>query len=141
MKKLLGITIDSDLSFEKHVKNLCNKVSKRLNAMSHVGSCMPVEKRKMITIGFIESQFSYCPLIWMFHSRTLNNRINQLHETALHITFSDYKSTFNDVLMNIGSVTIHERNIQTLGVETSTFLNGMSSATMNKILKLDTGIP
>ena len=41
----------------------------------------------------IESQFNYCPfLIWMFHSRTLHNKINRLHERALRIVYSDYES-------------------------------------------------
>ena len=40
------------------------------------------------------SQFGYCPLIWMFHSRGLNNIINSLHETALRITYCDRSSSF-----------------------------------------------
>ena len=32
---------------------------------------------------FVESQFVYCPLIWMFHSRGLNDKINRIHERAL----------------------------------------------------------
>ena len=38
---------------------------------------------------FIESQFNYCPLTWMFHSRKLNNRINKLHERALKIVYKN----------------------------------------------------
>ena len=26
--------------------------------------------------SFFTSQFNYCPLVWMFHSRTMNNKIN-----------------------------------------------------------------
>ena len=53
---------------------------------------MSLDKRSMIMKAFIESQFYYCPLIWMFHSRTMNNKINRLHEKALRIIYSDYKS-------------------------------------------------
>ena len=35
---------------------------------------------------FVESQFGCCPLIWMFHSRGLNSKINRIHERALRIT-------------------------------------------------------
>ena len=38
---------------------------------------------------FRTSQFSYCPLVWMFHSRTLNNRINKLHEKALRLVYKN----------------------------------------------------
>ena len=32
-EKLLGITIDSDLTFDKHISDLCNKVNKKINAL------------------------------------------------------------------------------------------------------------
>ena len=37
---------------------------------------------------FVTSQFYYCSLIWMLHSRTLNNRINKIHERALKLTYN-----------------------------------------------------
>ena len=33
--------------------------------------------------AFITSQFSDCPIVWMFHSKTMNNRINKIHEKTL----------------------------------------------------------
>ena len=52
---------------------------------------------------FVESQFSYCPLIWMSHHITFNNEINGLRERALRIVYSDYKSSFNTLLEKDGS--------------------------------------
>ena len=42
--------------------------------------------------AFIESQFGYCPLIWMFHSSGVNSKINHLHERLNNI------SSFEDLL-------------------------------------------
>ena len=56
--------------------------------------------------AFIESQFDYYPLIWMLHSRTLNNEINRIYEKALRTIYSDYKSSFNKLLDKDGSFTI-----------------------------------
>ena len=44
--------------------------------------------------AFAESQFGYCLLIWMFHSRGLNNKINRIYEGALRITYDDKSSIF-----------------------------------------------
>ena len=54
-----------------------------------LGSYMSLDKRKMLLRAFIESKFSYCPLIWMFHSRSLDNKINRLYEKALRIVYGD----------------------------------------------------
>ena len=90
--------MDSELKFEEQINKICNIVNKKLNALHRLGSHMSLDKRKMILRGFIESQFSYCPLIWMFHSRTLNNQINRLHEKALRIVNGDCKSKFGNRL-------------------------------------------
>ena len=77
---LLGITIDSNLTFENHIINICKKASQKLNALARIAPYMNIQKRRTIMKSFVTSQFSYCPLIWMFHSRRLNNKINSIHE-------------------------------------------------------------
>ena len=106
-EKLLGVLIDSDLNFEEHISFVCNKVSKKINALGRIANIMSYEKRRLIMKTFIESEFNYCPLVWMLHSRGLNNKINRLHERALRIAYSDYKSSFLELLDRDNSVTIN----------------------------------
>ena len=75
-QELLGILRDSHLTFDDHITNICRKVSQKLNALTRVSTYMDIPKRHLLTKSFISSQFGYCPLIWMFHSRGLNNKIN-----------------------------------------------------------------
>ena len=83
--------------------------------------------------AFVESQFGYCPLIWMFHSRGLNNKINRIHERALRITYKDKSSTFQELLEKDNSVSIHHRNIQKLAIEIYKVLHGFSPPILNDI--------
>ena len=59
---------------------------------------MSLEKGRTLMKAFIESQFNYCPLIWILHSRTLNNKINRIYERALRTVYSDDNSSFNELL-------------------------------------------
>ena len=107
----LGITIDSELNFENNLSAICNKVSRKINALGRIANYISLEKRRFMMETFIESQFNYCPLIWMFHSGTINNKIDRLHESALRILYSDFKSSFGGLLMKDNSFSIHEGNI------------------------------
>ena len=114
---LLGVTIDSNLSFEKHINNLCKKASQKLNALARISGYINLQKRRVIMKSFIISQFGYCPLSWMFHSKRLNNKINSIHERALRITYVDNVSSFQELLEKDNSVSIHHKNIQVLATE------------------------
>ena len=62
-EKLLGIQIDSDLTFDEHISSICNKVAKKINVLSRLVNYMSLDKHHMVMKAFIESQFNYCPLI------------------------------------------------------------------------------
>ena len=108
-------------------------MSRKINALGQIANYMPLEKRRIVMKTFIESQFNYYPLIWIFHPRTINNKINRLHETALRIVYSDFRSSFEGLLMKDNSFTIHERNIQSLAIEIYRFLNGLSPSFLNNV--------
>ena len=81
--KLLGVAGDNKLSFESHLNLVCKNVSQKLHALVRVSKFISNKKLKVVMKAFIMSQFSYCPLVWMCHSRTLNIKINKLHERTL----------------------------------------------------------
>ena len=131
--KLLGLYIDNNLNFNEHVSKICQKVSLKLHALTRISHYLSTEKLRIIMKAFIESQFSYCPLVWMFHSRTLNNRINRLHERALRLVYKDSISTFEELLKKDNSFTIHERNLQKLVTEIYKVKNNLSPPFMKEI--------
>ena len=114
---LLGVTVDKPLKFDKHLTNLCKKANQKVSALARVSRLLPFHRRHLILKTFIESQFSYCPLVWMFCSRDMNRRINYVHERALRLVYQDYSSTFDQLLGEDGSVSFHHRNIRTLATE------------------------
>ena len=82
-----------------------------LSVLARVSHYMNTKQRKILLKTFIESQFSYCPLVWMFHSRTLNNKINHLHEMAHQIVHRNYHCSYKDLLKMDQFFTVHQRNI------------------------------
>ena len=111
-EKLLGINIDHFLTFNRHVSKLCKKASQKLHAIAHVSSYVNKNKLRLIMNAFISSKFGYCPLVWMFHNRRYNDKINRLHERMLRIVYKDYKSSFEELLSEDKSFTVHHKNVQ-----------------------------
>ena len=95
------------------------------------------KKRLVVTKAFISSQLSYCPLIWMNHSRTLNNKINRIHERSLRVVYNDKKTTFKDLLDKDKAVSIHTRKLQILVTEMFKVKIGESPSMMHEIFQID----
>ena len=62
---LLGVTIDSNLSFSEHVIYLCASANRKLHTLSRVSKYISLKKCRILMKSFIIVKFSYCPLIWM----------------------------------------------------------------------------
>ena len=77
--KLPGIILDNNLKFDKHEANICSKANRKLSALTRVAKFLPFKKRHTLFKAFIESQFKYYSLVWMFDGRQINNKINKLH--------------------------------------------------------------
>ena len=86
--ELLGVTVDNNLRFDKQVSNVCLKANRKLSALTRVAKFVPFKKRLILFKAFIESQFKYCPLVWMFHGRQINDKINKLHERAIRVVYN-----------------------------------------------------
>ena len=106
--KLLGAHIEGRLDFDYHVSQVCKKASKKIYALSSVCKYMDQNKQRMFIKAFIISKFSYCPLVWIFHSRNTENRVNKIHGRALRLVYDDspYLS-FDEMLIKDKSVSIH----------------------------------
>ena len=136
--ELLGIKIDDKLNFNEHVSTLCKKGNQKLHALARISKYMSKDKLKLIMKAFIISQFNYAPLTWMFHSRTLNNKINRLHERSLRLVYNEDNLTFQELLDLDDSMTIHHRNIQKLAIEMFKIKKNLSSPLMKKIFTENT---
>ena len=132
-EKLLGVVVDKNLNFNSHLKSLCKNVNQKISALARVVRFLPFHKRHIILKTFIESQFSYCPLVWMFCSRTMNKKINRIHDRALRLVYQDYTSSFEELLTEDKSLCFHHRNIHQVAIEMFKVKHNLSPLFMKEI--------
>ena len=115
--QLLGMTLNRKPNFKTRFNDLCKKASQKLHALARVSRYMETPQLELSMTFMVMSHFSYCPLVWMFHERKSNNKINKIHERALRIIHKDSTSNFEELLVKINSVSVHQRNLQLLLTE------------------------
>ena len=137
---LLGVHVHYKLKFDIHVKTICKKAHRKLSILSRITNYIELPKRCILKNVFFKNFFkfffNYCLIIWMFHSRCLNNRINRLHERCLRIIYNYQILNFEELLSKNNSVSIHYDNIHALAIEIYKVANVMSRDIMNGVFKL-----
>ena len=132
---LLRATVDNKIFFEPHL--VCKKVVQKLHAFDRVSKLISKKKLRVIMKAFM-SLFCYCLLVWMCHSRTLNNKIYKLHKMTLRLVYDDRQSTFEELFNKDKSVTNHHRNLQVLVIEWYKVHHGLAAELDIFIKKIDT---
>ena len=98
---MLGVHIDRTLAFDKHVSKLFKETGWKWSVLARFSSYMTLTQRRVLMKSFIEAQFGYCRLVWMFHGRVLNRKIIYLHECSLRIVYRDSISSFHELLQKV----------------------------------------
>ena len=138
--KLLGFSIGNKLKFDKHVLNLIEKANSKLNILSRLNKFMTLQKKRTLYKVFVESQFKYCPLIWIFHGRKTKYKIYRLQEWTLRLIYNGHICSFEELLSKDGTFTIHEQNIQNLAKELFKALNDLLTPNFSELFQLNVSL-
>ena len=126
------------LNFKKHVTNLCNKVRKKIQGLTRVFPFMPVTQINFLVVAYFLTHFEFCPLVWMKHDIVINNRTNGFYKTALRLVYSDFTSTFSELLIKDKFLTKYQRILQTLLNEVFKVKNNLAPEISSNIFSFKT---
>lgn len=121
----LGICIDNNLTFDKHINDICIKASRQISALQRLTGSLDYPSRKAIYNSFIFSHFNYCPLVWFFTSRASIVKMQKVQERALRFVLKDSVSDYESLLSKTGFDSFRISSIKNMAIEIYKILNGM----------------
>ena len=133
--KVLGVTLDKNLQYNTHIiySNLCSKASTQINVMKRIGKYLNTDYRIAMYKSFISSNFSYCPVSWMFCGKRNSDKLEKLQERALRFVFSDYTSPYSDLLKRGNFLSLSALRIRYLAIEIYKCVHGLNPPYLNEL--------
>ena len=113
---LLGITIDKKSAFKQHIENICRKAQYKLHVLRRIRKFLTIEKAKILGNAFIDSQFNYALLLWMFCRKTLYSETEKIHHKTLKVIYES-SDTYDNLLLQSNTVSVHQRHLRFLMTE------------------------
>ena len=75
--RVLGFKLDAKMNFKPYVSEICNRASRQINAVRRICKHLNIEGRLKIYRSFIESNFLYCPVVWIFCGKANSNKLEK----------------------------------------------------------------
>ena len=136
MMKVLGVTLDSKLSFDKHISNICNKASAQIQVLKRMSRYLNQTSRIQIYQSFIIANFNYCPVAWIFCGTRNSKKLEKLQQRALRFVFSDYKSSYEDLLRRGNFLSLAALRIKFMAIEVYKSVNNLNPLYLNDMFEL-----
>ena len=120
--ELLGITIDNTLTFNEHINKTCRNASCKLYALRRIRNYLTRDQAKLSCNAFINSQFNYAPIVWMFCRKNQYLKIKKFHHKALKVVFNSDNGC-DELLQMSNEITIHQKHLHAVICEVFKSLN------------------
>ena len=113
--ELLGIEIDYKLI--SHIGTLCKSAAGQLNTINAYNKYINFEVKKALLESFVQSNFNYCPLVWMLTSPKSMRKIENIQERVLQLLFENHAETYKKLLEKANKPNMVTRMHRSLAIE------------------------
>ena len=134
--KLLGVTIDYELNFDKHISEICKKSAGQLNVLKRIGRYLNKLGRLTIYYSFILSNFNYCPVTWHFCSEKNTKKMEKIQERALRFIYNDYVLNYEELLEKSKMPSLKVRRLRSIAIETFKIIHKESPIYLHDLVNI-----
>ena len=133
---LLGVNLDSKLTFSKHVSDICDRVNNQLKVIKRFRNIVSSNTKTSLYKAFIMPYFLYCSNVWHFCGAGNARKLELLNKQALRLIFDDNNNTYETLLNNLNMTTLQTRRIQDMLIMVYKALPALTPAYITSLLIL-----
>ena len=136
--KLLGVFIDGNLSFNKHVSTVCVKAAWQKYALRRIVKYIWDECHLNIYQTFKFSNVNYFDTVWHFCSNRSTHKIEKVYKNVLRVTINLYTPSYSDILQVVKRPTLYISRTKIIAHETFKSVKGLHPEYMNFLFSFST---
>ena len=136
--KLSGVTIDHQLFFSEHIKQISVKSSQKFGVLLRMKNLIPEEVKLHMFQTNILPHLTYCSMVWHFIRSSDKQKLERLQEKGLRAVFKDKSSSYEDLLNKAKLVTLNNQRLQNIAILMFKVKHGICSTYISDLFYLQT---
>ena len=139
--KFLGLYIDDELSWRKHIDQISTKVSKMTGIMAKARHVLSIQTLQTIYNTMVYPYLTYCSIIWTSTYPTRLKPILTIQKKLVRImTFSKYQDKSKPLFQSLKILDIHELNMYLIALFMYSYLSNILPKYFNDYFTLNKNI-
>ena len=130
------VNIDDGLTFDSHIKNICMKASRQLNALIRIRQNLGYSQRKQVYESFILSNFNFCPIVIHQCSIRSTRKMEKIQQRALRFLTGDSDSSYDQLLTKTGMSSLTLTRMKNIATEVFKCLGKSNPCFMSDMYKV-----
>ena len=94
-QKILGVTVDNEITFSKHVDIICTKLGRLSGLLRRICNHLTLEAKLLFYNSYVLPTIDYCTVVWGSCCKSQISRIYRLQKRIIRILLNDYDSPIN----------------------------------------------
>ena len=118
-----------------HIDKLCKTSRFKRHALCRIRKFLTLEQAELLANSFVNTQFGYAPLTWMFASKNSMLKVNKIYRRTLCVVYDDNSSTYEELLNSHNDISIHQKHLKHLAIEVYKSLTNLNPEFMWPLFK------
>jgi len=124
--RILGVSIDDEITFSDHVSDICKTASKKVGVLARVRNRIPCKTKLQLYLTAILPHLTYCQIVWHFCKKSDRRKLERIKVRALRIIFNNKTNTYEDLLGRAELSSLYNRWLQDIAILMNKDSNGLA---------------
>ena len=114
--RLLGLTIDQNLDFSKHVSEVCKRAGRKVDVPTRLRNMLSARAKLITYKSAILPQLTYCHIVWNFCRSSDNRKLERIQERALRAIYNRKSGNYDELRKLAKLPTLKNRRLQDIAI-------------------------
>jgi len=132
---ILGVELDRELRFNSHIDAICSQTGKQINALKRMKHYLNKQSREVIYKSYINCNFDYCSVTWLFANKTDMEKLEKTNKRALRVVTNSGHMNYEELCKQQDQLPVFKRCLKSMAVLIYKIKKGISPQYMKELIR------
>ena len=132
---ILGVELDMNLKFNKHIDGICSQAGKQINALKRIKHYLDKDSKMTIYNSYINSNFNHCSVIWMLTNKTNVEKLEKTNKRAIRFGTNKFHESYEEICGQENQLNVHRKCVKNIAILMYKVRKGLAPSYVSELFR------